>query len=135
VCRADNPKASHFEFLVDQSTNASSSFDNVENDALKRTQSFLSSINNVNQQFKELQGATTTTLWQAVKQGHIQAVECALQHATINPNHAHTHTDSTPLCIASYYGHEGVVKALLSHPKIRINRGKAEMTWVVVMHH
>jgi hypothetical protein len=126
VCRADNPEALYFDFLVVQSTmrhNPESSFDSVENDALKRMQSFLSSTNNVNQHFK---GATE--LWEAAKQGHIQAVECALQHATINPNQAHTHTDSTPLYIASYYGHEGVVKALLSHPKIQVNRGKAEMT-------
>jgi ankyrin repeat protein len=105
---------------------ASSSFDSVENDALKRIQLFLSSINNVNQHFKKLEGATK--LWEAAKQGHSQAVECALQHATINPNQAHAHTDSTPLYIASYYGHEGVVKALLSHPRIQVNRGKAEMT-------
>jgi ankyrin repeat protein len=126
VCRADNPKALHFDFLVDRSTEASSSFDSVENDALKRMQSFLSSTNDVNQYLKELQGATK--LWEAAKQGHIRAVECALQHATINPNQAHKHTGSTPLYIGSYYGHEGVVKALLSHPRIQVNRGKAEMT-------
>jgi ankyrin repeat protein len=126
VCRADNPKALHFDFLVDRNTKASFSFSDVENDALKRMQSFLSSAKNVNQQFEELQGATK--LWEAAKQGHIQAVECALQHATINPNQAHKHIDSTPLYIASYYGHEGVVKALLGHPKIQVNRGKAEMT-------
>ena len=89
-------------------------------------QSFLSSTNKVNQHFKELQGATK--LWEAAKQGHIQAVECALQHATLNPNKAHKRTDSTPLYIASYYGHEGVVKALLRHPRIQVNHGKAEMT-------
>jgi ankyrin repeat protein len=126
VCRADSPEALYFEFLVDRSTKASSSFDSVENDALKKMHSFLSSTNNVNQHFKGLQGATQ--LWKAAKQGHIKAVECALQHATINPNQAHKHTDSTPLYIASYYGHEGVVKALLSHPRIQVNRGKAEMT-------
>jgi ankyrin repeat protein len=126
VCRADNPKALHFDFLVHRSTKAPSSFDSVENDALKRMQSFLSSTNNVNQHLKELQGATK--LWEAAKKGHSQAVECALQHATINPNQTHKHTDSTPLYIASYYGHEGVVRALLSHPMIRVNRGKAEMT-------
>jgi ankyrin repeat protein len=126
VCRADNPEALHFDFLVDRSTKASSSFDSVENDALQRMQLFLSSTNNVNQHIKGLQGATK--LWEAAKHGHIQAVECALQHAKINPNQAHKHTDSTPLYIASYYGHEGVVKALLSHPRIQVNRGKAEMT-------
>jgi ankyrin repeat protein len=126
VCRADNPEALYFDFLVDRSTKASPSFDSVENSALKRMQSFLSSTNNVNQHFEELQGATK--LWAAAKQGYIQAVECALQHATINPNKAHKHTGSTPLYIASYYGHEGVVKALLSHPKIQVNNGKAEMT-------
>ena len=126
VCRADNPEALYFDFLVDRSTKASSSFYSVENDALKRMQSFLSSTNKVNQHFKELQGATK--LWEAAKQGHIQAVECALQHATLNPNKAHKRTDSTPLYIASYSGHKGVVKALLSHPRIQVNRGKAEMT-------
>ena len=123
MCRADNPEALYFDFLVDRSTKASSSFDSVENDALKRMQSFLSSTNKVNQHFK---GATK--LWEAAKQGHIQAVECALQHATLNPNKAHERTDSTPLYIASYSGHKGVVKALLSHPRIQVNRGKAEMT-------
>jgi ankyrin repeat protein len=126
VCRADNPEALYFDFLVDRSTKASLSFDRVENDALKWMQSFLSSTNHVNQHLEELQGATK--LWEAAKQGHIQAVECALQHATLNPNQAHKHTDSTPLYIASYYGHEGVVKALLSHPRIQVNRGKAEVT-------
>ena len=126
VCRADNPEALYFDFLVDRSIKASYSFDSVENGALKKMQLFLSSTNNVNQHFKELRGATK--LWEAAKQGHIQAVEYALQHATINPNAAHKHTDSTPLYIASYYGHEGVVKALLSHPRIQVNRGKAEMT-------
>ena len=118
VCRAENPEALYFDFLVDRSTKASSSFYSMENDALKKMQSFLSSTMNVNQHFKELRGATK--LWEAAKQGHIQAVECALQHATINPNAAHKHTDSTPLYIASYYGHEGVVKALLSHPRIQV---------------
>jgi ankyrin repeat protein len=126
VCRADDPKALHFDFLVDRSTKASSSFDSMENAALKRMQLFLSSTSKVNQHFKELQGATK--LWEAAKQGHIQAVECALQHAAINPNQAHKRTGSTPLYIASYYGHEGVVKALLSHPRIEVNRGKAKMT-------
>jgi ankyrin repeat protein len=126
VCRADDLKALHFDFLVDRSTKASSSFDSVENGALKEMQSFLSSTSEVNQHFMELQGATK--LWQAAKQGHIQAVECALQHATINPNLAHKHIGSTPLYIASYYGHEGVVKALLSHPRVQVNCGKAEMT-------
>jgi ankyrin repeat protein len=126
VCRADNPEALYFDFLVDRSTKTSSSFDSVENDALKRMQSFLKSTNNVNQHIKGLEGATQ--LWDAAKHGHIQAVECALQHAAINPNQVHKHTDSSPLYIASYYGHEGVVKALLSHPKIQVNHGKAEMT-------
>jgi ankyrin repeat protein len=126
VCRAENPEALYFDFFIDRSVKAPSSFDSVQNDALKKMQSFVSSTNNVNQHFKELQGATQ--LWEAAKQGHIQAVECALQHATINPNQAHARTDSTPLYIASYYGHEGVVKALLSHPRIQVNRGKAEMT-------
>jgi ankyrin repeat protein len=126
MCRADNPKALYFDFLAHRSIKASSSFDSIENDALKRMQSFLSSTKKVNQHFKELQGATK--LWEAAKQGHIQAVECALQHATINPNQAHKQTKSTPLYIASYYGHEGVVKALLNHPRIQVNRGKAEMT-------
>ncbi len=126
MCRTDNPEALYFDFLVERSIKASTSFDSVENDALKRMQSFLGSTSNVNQHFKQLQGATK--LWEAAKQGHIQAVECALRHAAINPNQAHKHTDSTPLYIASYYGHEGVVKALLSHSKIQVNRGKAEMT-------
>ncbi len=126
MCRADNPEALYFDFLVDRTTNASSSFDSVENDALKRMQSFLSSTNNVNQQFGELQGATK--LWEAAKQGCRQAVECALQHAAIDPNKTKKGTDSTPLYIASYIGHEGVVKALLSHPRIQVNRGKTEIT-------
>jgi ankyrin repeat protein len=126
VCRADSPHALHFDFLVDRSAEASSSFDSVENKALQVMQAFLKSINQANQNFKGLQGATK--LWEAAKLGHVQAVECALQHAAINPNQAHKHTGSTPLYIASYYGHEGVVKALLSHPSIQVNRGKAEMT-------
>jgi ankyrin repeat protein len=126
LSRADSPNALHFDFLVDRSTKESPSFDSVENDALKSMQSFLNSTNKVNEYLKELQGATK--LWEAAKQGHIQAVECALQHAKINPNKVHKHTGSTPLYIASYYGHEGVVKALLRHPRIQVNRGKAEMT-------
>jgi hypothetical protein len=35
---------------------------------------------------------------------------------------------ATPLYIAAYFGHERVVKALLSHSSIQVNRGKGETT-------
>ena len=105
---------------------ASQSFDSVQKDALERTRVFLMSADDVNHQFKDLEGATQ--LWKAAELGCHLAVEEVLQHPNIDPNKTHKETGTTPLYIAAYFGHERVVKALLSHPSIQVNCGKGEMT-------
>ena len=102
------------------------SFDCMQNDALERMRLFLMSADDVNHQFKDLEGATQ--LWKAAELGCHLAVEEILQHPNIEPNTTHKGTGTTPLYIASYFGHESVVKALLSHPSIQVNRGKEETT-------
>ena len=87
---------------------------------------FLKSANDVNHQFKDLEGATQ--LWKAAELGCHLAVEEILQHPNIDPNKTHKETGTTPLYMAAYFGHERVVKALLSHPSIQVNRGKGETT-------
>ncbi len=102
------------------------SFGSMQNDALERMQSFLRSANDVNHQFKDLEGATQ--LWKAAELGCHLAVEEALQHPSVDPNKTHKGTGTTPLYMAAYFGHERVVKALLSHPSIQVNCGKGEKT-------
>ncbi len=80
----------------------------------------------VNHQFEDLEG--TTQLWKAAKLGCHLAVEEILQHANVDPNKTRKEMDTTPLCVAAYFGHERVVKALLSHPSILVNCGKGETT-------
>ncbi len=128
VCRADNPAALHRDFEVNGSTDmfALRSFDCMQNDALERMRLFLMSADDVNHQFKDLEGATQ--LWKAAELGCHLAVEEILQHPNTEPNTTHKGTGTTPLYIASYFGHERVVKALLSHPSIQVNRGKEETT-------
>ena len=128
VCRADNPAALHRDFEVNGSTDmfALRSFDCMQNDALERMRLFLMSADDVNHQFKDLEGATQ--LWKAAELGCHLAVKEILQHPNIEPNTTHKGTGTTPLCIACYFGHERVVKALLSHPSIQVNRGKEETT-------
>ena len=87
---------------------------------------FLMSADDVNHQFKDLEEATQ--LWKAAELGCHLAVEEALQHPNIDPNKIHNGTGTTPLYIAAYFGHERVVKALLSHPSIQVNCGKGETT-------
>ncbi len=84
------------------------------------------SANDVNHKFKDLKGATR--LWKAAELGCHLAVEEVLQHPNTDPNISHEETDSTPLYMAAYHGHERVVKALLSHPSIQVNRGKGDTT-------
>ncbi len=84
------------------------------------------STDDVNHQFKDLDGATQ--LWKAAELGCHLAVEEILQHPNIDPNTTHKGIGTTPLYIAAYFGHERVVKALLSHPSIQVNRGKGETT-------
>jgi hypothetical protein len=98
----------------------------MQNDALERMRSFLMSADDVNHQFKDLEGATQ--LWKAAEQGCHLAVEEVLQHPNIDPNKTHEGIGTTPLYIAAYFGHERVVKALLSHPSIQVNCGKGETT-------
>ena len=98
----------------------------MQNDALKSMRLFLMSADDVNYQFKDLEGATR--LWKAAELGCHLAVEEILQHPNIDPNKTHKELGSTPLYIAAYFGHERVVKALLSHPSIQVNRGKGETT-------
>jgi ankyrin repeat protein len=98
----------------------------MQNDALEKMRLFLMSADNVNHQFKDLEGATQ--LWKAAELGCHLAVEEVLQHPNIEPNQTHKETNTTPLYIAAYFGHERVVKALLSHPSIQVNRGKGETT-------
>jgi ankyrin repeat protein len=98
----------------------------MQKDAMERMRLFLMSADDVNHQFKTLEGATQ--LWKAAELGHHLAVEKFLQHPNIDPNKTHKETDTTPLYIAAYFGHERVVKALLSHPSIQVNCGKGEMT-------
>ena len=105
---------------------ASPSFDAMQNDALERMRFFLMSADDVNHQFKDLEGATQ--LWKAAELGCHLAVEEILQHPNIEPNTTHKGTGTTPLYIAAYFGHERVVKALLSHPSIHVNRGKEGTT-------
>jgi ankyrin repeat protein len=87
---------------------------------------FLLNADDVNHQFKDLEGATQ--LWKAAELGYHLAVKEILQHPNIDPNTTHKWTGSTSLYIAAYFGHERVVKALLSHPSIQVNRGKEEAT-------
>jgi ankyrin repeat protein len=89
-------------------------------------QSFLMSADDVNPQFKDLEGATQ--LWKVAELGCHLAVEEILQHPNIDPNKTHKEMGSTPLYIAAYFGHERVVKALLRHTSIEVNRGKGETT-------
>jgi ankyrin repeat protein len=98
----------------------------MQNDALKEMRKFLISADDVNHQFEDLGGATQ--LWKAAERGCHLAVEKVLQHREIDPNKTHKETGTTPLYIAAYFGHERVVKALLSHPSIRVNCGKGETT-------
>ena len=128
VCRADNPAALHRDFEVNRSADISTSrsFDAMQNDALERMRLFLMSVDDVNHQFKDLEGATK--LWEAAELGCHLAVKEILQHPNIEPNTTHKGTGTTPLYIACYFGHERVVKALLSHPSIQVNRGKEETT-------
>ena len=102
------------------------SFDAVQNDALERMRLFLMSADDVNHQFKDLEGATQ--LWKAAELGYHLAVKEILQHPNIDPNTTHEGTGTTALYIAAYFGHERVVKALLNHPSIQVNRGKGETT-------
>jgi ankyrin repeat protein len=102
------------------------SFDCMQNDALERVRLFLMSADDVNHQFKDLEGATQ--LWKAAERGCHLAVKEILQHPNIEPNTTHKGTGTTPLYIAAYFGHERVVKALLNHPSIQVNRGKGETT-------
>ena len=105
---------------------ASKSFDSMQYDALERMRVFLMSADDVNHQFKDLEGATQ--LWKAAELGCHLAVEEILQHPKIDPNKTHKETGATPLYMAAYFGHERVVKALLSHPSTQVNCGKGEMT-------
>ena len=84
------------------------------------------SADDVNHQFKDLEGATK--LWEAAELGYHLAVKEILQHPNIEPNTTHKGTGTTPLYIAAYLGHERVVKALLSHPSIQVNCGSGETT-------
>ena len=93
----------------------------MQNEALERMREFLKSANDVNHQFKDLEGATQ--LWRAAKLGCHLAVEEILQHPNIDPNKTNQETDTTPLFVAAYSGHERVVKVLLSHPSIQVNCG------------
>jgi ankyrin repeat protein len=133
VCRADTPVALHRDFQVHKSTTtfALRSFDSMQTDALERMRLFLMSTDNVNHQFKDLEGATQ--LWKAAELGYHLAVKEILQHPNTDPNIAHEETGTTPLYIAAYFGHERVVKALLSHPSIQVNRGKGGMTTPLFM--
>jgi ankyrin repeat protein len=128
VCRADNPAALQrdFEFNRSMTSYTSRSFDSMQKDALERMRSFLMSANDVNHQFKDLEGATQ--LWKAAELGCHLAVEEVLQHPDIDPNKTHKETGTTPLYIAAYFGHERVVTALLDHPSIQVNRGNGETT-------
>jgi ankyrin repeat protein len=98
----------------------------MQNDELERMRFFLMSADDVNHQFKDLEGATQ--LWKAAELGCHLAVEEVLQHPNIDPNKTHKETGTTPLYIAAYFGHERVVKALLAHPSIQVNRGKEATT-------
>ena len=128
VCRADNSAALYRDFKINRSTTtfALRSFDVVQNDALERMRLFLMRADDVNHQFKDLEGATQ--LWKAAELGYHLAVKEILQHPNIDPNTTHKWTGSTSLYIAAYFGHERVVKALLSHPSIQVNYGKGETT-------
>ncbi len=128
VCRADNPAALHRDFEVNRrmTTFPSCSFDSMQKNALERMRLFLMSADDVNHQFKDLEGATQ--LWKAAELGCHLAVEEVLQHPNIDPNKTHKDTGTTPLHIATYFGHTRVVKALLSHPSIQVNCGKGERT-------
>jgi ankyrin repeat protein len=128
LCRADNPAALHRDFEVNGITDmfALRSFRCMQNDALERMRLFLISADDVNHQFKDLDGATQ--LWKAAELGCHLAVKEFLQHPNIEPNTAHKGTGTTPLYISAYFGHERVVKALLSHPSIEVNHGKGETT-------
>jgi ankyrin repeat protein len=102
------------------------SFDSMQKEALEKMRLSLMSANDVNHQFKDLEGATQ--LWKVAELGRHLAVEKVLQHPNIDPNKTHKVTGTTPLYMAAYFGHERVVKALLSHPSIQVNRGKGETT-------
>jgi ankyrin repeat protein len=128
VCRADNPAALHRDFEVDRSATTFElrSFDSMQHDALEKMRLFLRTANDVNHQLTDLDGATQ--LWKAAELGCHLAVEEVLQHLSVDPNKIHNGTGTTPLYVAAYFGHERVVKALLSHPSIQVNCGKGETT-------
>ena len=98
----------------------------MQNDALEKMRLFLMSADDVNHQFKDLEGATQ--LWKAAELGYHLAVKEILQHPNIDPNTTHQRTGTTALYIAAYLGHERVVEALLKHPSIEVNLGKGETT-------
>ncbi len=116
----------HRDFEVHKLLYPLQSFDSMQKDALERMRTFLISADDINHQFKDMEGATQ--LWKAAELGCHLAVEEVLQHPNIDPNRTHKETGTTPLYMATYFGHERVVKALLSHPSIQVNRGKGETT-------
>ena len=73
-------------------------FDCMQNDALERMRLFLMSADDVNHQFKDLEGATQ--LWKAAELGCHLAVKEILQHPNIEPNTTHKGTGTTPFYIA-----------------------------------
>jgi ankyrin repeat protein len=124
--------ALHLDFKVNRSptTFVFRSFDSMQNDALERMKLFLIRADDVNHQFKDLGGATQ--LWKAAELGCHLAVNEILQHHNIDPNKTHKETNTTPLYMAAYFGHERVVKSLLSHPSIQVNCGKGETTPLLI---
>jgi hypothetical protein len=120
IARADCAEALCSDFRAIVAPDARS-FDQIQDDALNDVHKFLAKTHDVNQQCKELKGATV--LWNAAQLGHDKAVQEILRHPHIDPNKVRSETQTTPLYIAAYRGNVAVVRALASHPKIKINLG------------
>jgi ankyrin repeat protein len=98
VCRADNPEALWNDFRSNGNIEMRS-YDAVQEDALNEL--------NLNMNHDDHRG--TTRLWTAAEQGHVLVVQKILQQPSIDPNQVRTKTQTTPLFIAAYRGHQQVM--------------------------
>ena len=121
IARATSPEALCSDFRTIAVPDARS-FDERDDAALRDMHAFLADETlAVNQQRKELQGATK--LWKVAEQGHVKAAREILRHPSIDPNVVRRATQTTPLHIAAYLGHHDIVRELLAHPRTDVNLG------------
>lgn len=120
VCRADSPQALCNDFKS-ESCREDRSYAEVQKQALREVGDVINGICDINTQLPTKKGATL--LWEAARQGHVEAVQKILRHPKIDVNKVRLETNTTPLFIASCYGHEEVVDAILAHPNVHVNQG------------